>query len=233
MINLKYIENPFTNNYLESFEYFSNEKLFYDCIARQVVTSEDVFENLQFSFYTYLLTSSSNEWIGYVLLYNYDLINGYLKTVTSEFEKLLLTLKQRINNNKTNLVIDELLLKLYNYEFSDTTTLNKLNEYINNLKTISIEINQKLISIFDQYNHNIQNYLDNYKIYYNLDIVIALSLSTNKKTIETTHYEFIKEVYEKVEILIKDNFNHIPIVLKNNNTYVICTDNKIKIKRII
>ena len=43
-----------------------------------------------------LLTGNNNEWIGYVLFHNSDLINGYIKNIEVELRKLLLRLKEII-----------------------------------------------------------------------------------------------------------------------------------------
>lgn len=76
MVNLKYIENPFEEKIMNSIAYFSEEKSFYDCVNRKFLSGE-AFQHLENTFYTYLLTGDSKEWIGYVLFSNEDRVNSY------------------------------------------------------------------------------------------------------------------------------------------------------------
>ena len=218
MVNLEYIKNPFTDDYLYSFECFRNEKKFYDCVARKIVDCNDVFENLGSSFYTYLLTGNNNEWIGYVLFHNSDLINGYIKNIEVELRKLLLRLKEIICDVKIIETINLLLKELNNHEFSSTVCLNELEDKIKFLHDSCIKKNEKSTICFSEYYANVFNYLYNFNEYYYLDIVIGLPLDTKINEIELRYYGFIKEVYSNIEKLVKEKFKDIPIVLKNTDS---------------
>lgn len=231
MVNLKYVENPFTDDYLASFEYFRSEKLFYDCISRKIINSNDVFDNLGFSFYTYLLTGDSGEWIGYVMFHNEDLVNGYLETVQLELKKLLLKLKNIIKSEKVLDDINKLLVELNNCLFSTTVSLSKLEDRLNILRDGCVNENNENNSCFKEYYSNISKYLYDFDKYYYLDIVISLPLNVEKGKIEANYYGFVREVCNDVEKLIQDKFNSIPIFLKSmNSEFSLINDNNCQAK---
>lgn len=234
MVNLKYIENPFTDDYLYSFECFRNEKLFYNCVDRRIVSSNNSFENLGSSFYTYLITGDSGEWIGYVLFHNVDFINGYINNIKLELEKLLLKLKQSITDNKVLKDIDLLLDDLYHNKYSDTTSLSLLEEKIQLLKSSCTNEKNQIYDYFREYEANNFMYLYNFDNYYYLDIIIGLNLDTKKEDIELKYYGFIREVYQRVEELILDKFIDIPIVLKSSDsTLCLINHEQLKIKSLV
>ena len=231
MVNLKYVENPFTDDYLYSFECFRNEKLFYNCIDHKPISPSSLFENLGSSFYTYLLTGDNGEWIGYVLFHNADIVNGYINNINIELEKSLLKLKQAITDDKVLKDINLLLKDLYNNKYSDTTSLSPLEERIELLKNSCTYDKDPIYDYFCDYVSNNFMYLYNFNYYYYLDIVIGLSLSTRKVDIESKYYGFIREVYQKVEELILNKFSNVPIILKNGNSILyLVTDEQRKIK---
>lgn len=225
MVSLKYIENPFTDDYLFSFECFRNEKKFYDCIGRKVINNDDVFENLGSSFYTYLLIGDNDEWIGYILFHNDDLIKRYIDVVEVELRKLLLGLKWKIRNKKIIEKINILFKELNNRKFSDTVNLNSLKESIELLNILCINEDSKNSIYFSEYYSNIFTYLYSFEEYYYLDIVIGLPLNVKTNEIESKYYGFIREAYHNVEELIKEEFNDIPIVLKNVNSMLYLLNN--------
>lgn len=231
MVNLKYIENPFTDDYLVSFQYLRNEKLFYDCVNRRILDSNSVFENLGSSFYTYLLTNEWGEWIGYILFHNIDCVDGYINVVQLELERLLLNLKKVIIGETNIDSINKLMKSLKEHRYSDTLHLSELKEEVSLLNNSCVDENRKTLSYFSDYYSNTFNYLYNFKEYYYLDIVIGLSFDSKKDNIESIYYGFISETYKKVENLINDKFNNIPIILKNTNSSLYLVNNEpVKIK---
>lgn len=223
MIKLNFIENPFTDDYLYSFDFFSNEKLFYDCIKRKRISDFDVFENLGSSFYTFMIVGDNNDWLGYVLFYNHDFLEGYLKKYCSELKLLLEKLKTFTFDNTILNIVDDLL----KIKSIDTTCLSKLNEKVDFLKDACVG-NDNILSLFCDFYNSISNYIKEFKEYYYLDIAIGLPLDTKEKQIENLYYGFIREVYCEVEKLINDSFKDIPIILSSNNYQFLFNNEKVK-----
>jgi len=213
VVSLKYVENPFTDDYLASFYYFQEEKAFYDCLIDEFLLSDEVFRNLDGSFYTYLLTGDSGEWIGYVLLYNHELVNGYLEVVQLELERLLLKLKNIVVNDN----IDRLLNDLRNGVFSSTSNLSLLREELSLLKvTLGCD---KVNTYFDDYDNNVLDYLASFKEHYYLDIVVGLPLGTRRDEVKLDYLDFINEAFKLVDEIIIDKFSNIPIFKSNKELY--------------
>ena len=227
MIKLDFIDNPFTDDYLYSFNIFSDEKLFYDCIRRKKISNYDVFENLGSSFYTFMIVGDNNDWLGYVLFYNNDFLQSYLKYYYFELKLLLERIKFfTFDSNILNIVYDFIddLLKIKSI---DTTYLSKFNERIDFLKNACVG-NDDILSLFCDFSNNISDYIKEFKEYYYLDIAIGLPLDTKEKQIENLYYGFIREVYCEVEKLINDYFKDIPIILSNNSYQFLFNNEKVK-----
>jgi len=232
MVNLKYIKNPFTDDCLYSFDCFSKEKNFYDCIGHTNIKYNDVFENLGSSFYTYLLVGDNEEWIGYILFHNAEYVNSYIKTVQSELKKLLSSLIGIVKDKKILEDIYILLKDLNNNQYNKTTELSRLEKEIKILNSRCRQENEITSICFNEYNNNIFNYLYSFDEYYYLDIVIGLPLDTKTEEVESKYYGFISETYSIVEKIIRESFYNIPIILKNTNSTICIIDSeesKIKI----
>lgn len=77
MVSLKKIDNPFSEEMMNSLEGFIYENNFYDCINKELLYFSDVLYNIRYSFHTYLLVGDFDTWIGYVLFYNKNTVEKF------------------------------------------------------------------------------------------------------------------------------------------------------------
>lgn len=237
MVNLKYVDNPFDEEMMNSISCFSEERCFYDCINRQFL--DEPFEHLEHSFYTYLLTGDKGEWIGYVLFSNENRVNGYFNFACDRMIDLLNYFKIVLGNSFDFEHLEKLI-----EENRDTHCISMiLEETLSKLKQIS-GVSEELL---DSYNEDLQKYLFEFPEYFYLDVVITLPVdeivqlkkdfnSNINILIEQKHPDFISESIKKAQELIKENFKDIPIFLRKDNqtTFLINGQslNKNKIKQI-
>lgn len=228
MVHLKYV-NPFEEEMAYSISCFSEERSFYDCINRRFL-DEYPFQNLEYSFHTYLLTGDMDEWIGYVLFSNPDLVTSYFEFACHESLELLGNFRN-IFMNKSNYLLFERLERLLTVERKSTHISIILEEFIislNSLEVFDVSIKEKMLS---SYHEKLLEYLKNFPDYYYLDIVISLPLAEQfnlKKEnpeldlsvnllAEKKYYGFIQEVLSKVEEEIQTNFFSIPILIRQDS----------------
>lgn len=232
MVHLKYVD-PFEGKMMNSISCFSEERSFYDCINRKFL-DDQVFQNLEYSFHTYFLTGDSNEWIGYVLFSNSDLVEGYSQFVYQETFMLLQHFQNEFENEK-NQVLFEKLRKLINAEEQSNRMNPLVEDIISVLSNLEVSDTSTKLEMISDYNKKLQDYLSEFPDYYYLDIVIALPseeeiylkrenkdshLSVNLLA-ERKYYGFIQEVLAKVEKEIQQHFPDTPILIKQEDDQVI------------
>lgn len=144
MVSLKKIDNPFSEEMMNCFENFAYEHDFYDCLNRELLFTFDVFYNLRYSFYTYLIVGDFGTWIGYILFYNKDTVDKYRidpdSLTDDDFKKFNLDIVIRIPDIKCD--IED------TYYGFIKETYDRVEELINNdFKDISIIISNKKNSI--------------------------------------------------------------------------------------
>ena len=225
MVHLTYIDNPFQEDIFNSISCFSYEKDFYDCINRKFLDMG--FEHLENTFYTYLLTGDSGEWIGYVLFSNEHRVHGLYHHA---YNKLLEILDNNcIGVTNINIIKDRLKTCLSNSSFLKQAdeVLVKLSNYID-------------ADIIEDYYNSLQEFLVCYPDYFYLDVVIGLPLDEKYKLlaenhnsllnpnllVESKYYGFIQEVLSQVDSLIKSDFNNIPIFLREDDYNVFLINDK-------
>ena len=225
MVHLTYIDNPFQEDIFNSISCFSYEKDFYDCINRKFLDMG--FEHLENTFYTYLLTGDSGEWIGYVLFSNEHRVHGLYHCAYNKILEIL-------DNNYTgdidvNLIKERLKTCLSNNSFLKQVdeVLVKLSNYIDP-------------AIIEDYYNSLQEFLACYPDYFYLDVVIGLPLDEKNKLlaenpnsllnpnllVEAKYYGFIQEVLSQVDGLIKSDFNNIPVFLREDDYNVFLINDK-------
>lgn len=100
MVSLMKIDNPFSEEMMNSLEGFIYYNDFYDCLNKEVLYTFDVLSNLRYSFHTYLLIGDYGTWIGYVLFYNKDTVDKFKddpnSIVESDFKMYNLDIAIRI-----------------------------------------------------------------------------------------------------------------------------------------
>ena len=225
MVHLTYIDNPFQEDIFNSISFFSYEKDFYDCINRKFL---DIgFEHLENTFYTYLLTGDSGEWIGYVLFSNEHRVHGLYR---SAYNKILEILDNNyIGDIDINIIKDRLKTCLSSSSFLKQVdeVLVKLSNYIDT-------------DIIEEYYNSLQEFLVCYPDYFYLDVVIGLPLDEKNKLlaenpnsllnpnllVEAKYYGFIQEVLSQVDGLIKSDFNNIPVFLREDDYNVFLINDK-------
>lgn len=232
MVHLKYVD-PFEEKMMNSISCFSEERSFYDCINRRFL-QEQAFQNLEYSFHTYFLTGDSNEWIGYVLFFNSDLIEGYSQLVYQETLVLLQYFQEEFGNEE-NYHLFEKLKKLIMIE-KQSTRLNPLMEdIISALSSLEVSDTSVQLEMLSNYHKKLQDYLNEFPDYYYLDIVISLPLEEENYLkrenegsdlnvdllAERKYYGFIQEVLSKVEKVIEQNFKDTPILIKQKSDKII------------
>lgn len=136
MICLKYVDNPFDDQMMNSISCFSEEKSFYDCVNRRFL-DEQAFQHLEHSFYTYFLTGDCGEWIGYVLLSNENRVNGYYRFAFQKTLDLLKDFRNKFGNSVNAKALDY-LEKLINKNSGSPGICVFLEEAIISLKKMVI-----------------------------------------------------------------------------------------------
>lgn len=235
MVHLKRVD-PFEENMMKSISYFSYQRSFYDCINRKFL-EEEAFQNLEYTFHTYLLTGDSNEWIGYILFSNPDLVKSYFEYAYYETIILLDTFQKEFENDNNQ----NIFKKLRNL----TTKLKKtirisviIDEVVAALTDLEVLNSNTKAEILSNYHQKLENYFNSFPNYYYLDVVISLPLeeefilkkeninsilSTNSLA-ERKYYGFIQEVLSKVDDEIQKSFPSIPILIKGYNNKIVFTN---------
>lgn len=229
VVNLKYIENPFEQNMMHSISCFCEERSFFDCIQHKFLDAE-AFQHLEHTFHMYFLIGDSQEWIGYVLFSNEDLINDYYQFICQKTLNLLDIYKTDfigIINREELERLKTLILKN-----DHGTNIGWLLEEISmSFEKMDIMNNTKASTMFEKYQKELQNYLVQFPKYFYLDIVISLSKeeasdfekeSYEKKVdigqlVESKYYGFIQETFNKVEKEVENHFKDVPILIKRND----------------
>lgn len=241
MIRLKCIDDPFETHFFNSIVCFADEHDFYDCVGREFLPVS-AFAHLEHTFNMYLLIGDSNEWIGYVLLYNDDLINGYKNFAFSKLLYLLGDIDNLIFDVKSRKKLSEIRNLLYQNRESPNF-LSLLYDSISSLRDISDSMQAD--DIITEYYYQLNNYLKMAPKYLYLDVVIALPkdekiININKNDnvnllMENKYYGFISETMALIEAEINRNFSNTPIFLQNGSEMyaVNCDDlpNKQKLKQ--
>lgn len=221
---------------MNSISCFSEERSFYDCINRKFL-QDQAFQNLEYSFHTYFLTGDSNEWIGYVLLFNSDLIEGYSQLVYQE-TLILLQQFQKEFGNEANYHLFEKLKKLITIEKQSTRMNPLIEDIISTLNDLAVSNTSVKLEMLSNYHKKLQDYLNEFPDYYYLDIVISLPLEEEiylkrenqgsdlsvDLLAERKYYGFIQEVLSKVEKVIEQNFKDTPILIKQESDKIIFTN---------
>lgn len=235
MVHLKKI-NPFEGEVAYSISCFSDERSFYDCINRKFL-EENAFQNLEYSFHTYLLTGDEDEWIGYVLFSNSDLVTSYFDFSYHESLNLLNDFRNTFMNTSNYSLFEklEMLLTVEKHSTHISIILNEFITSLNSLEVFDVSIKEKMIS---SYQERLLEYLKRFPDYYYLDIVISLPLeepfhlkkenpesSLNINLLgEKKYYGFIQEVLFRVEEEIQMNFSDIPILIRQDSHKIIFTN---------
>lgn len=235
MVHLKKID-PFEGEIAYSISCFSDERSFYDCINRRFL-EEQPFQNLEYSFHTYLLTGDEDEWIGYVLFSNSDLVTSYFDFAYRESLELLNNFRE-VFINESNHFLFEKLENLLTIEKESTRISLILEEFLmslNDLEVSNVFLKEKMIS---SYQERLLEYLKKFPDYYYLDAVISLPLGEQFNLIrenpnsglsinllgEKKYYGFIQEVLSKIEEEIQKQFSDIPILIKQDSNKIIFTN---------
>lgn len=234
MIHLKYIDNPFKEEVFHSISCFSLEKSFYDCINRRFLKDES-FENLENTFYMYMLTGQFDEWIGYVLFSNADRINSYKDYAYQNYLQLFNTLPlQYLTSSKCHEFVkaQKEFIKDFSLPELDNMTKNIMNTF--SIPTVSKKI--------ESYYLDLQSYLKSFPDYFYLDVAIALpkeeeanlkrEFSSNGYNInllvENKYYGFIQETLKLVEDKIEESFIDIPIFLRKDDKSTILVNRNLQ-----
>lgn len=239
MVHLKYVD-PTEEKMAYSISCFSEEKSFYDCLNREFLI-EEPFYNLEYSFYTYLLTGDTDDWIGYVLLSNPDLVNSYFDFSCKEAMHLLIDFKNKFKNQKNYLLFEKLerLLTIEKNSTHVSLILEEVIESLNNLNVIDTNFKKKRLEI---YQNNLQSFLNDFPKYFYLDVVISLPkeeeiylMKENKNMninllAERKYYGFIQEVLSKVEREIEHNFKDTPILVMHNQNLILPINREITLQ---
>lgn len=221
MVNIEYVDNPFGKETFNSINCFAEEKSFYDCINRTFLR-DLAFQHLEYTFYMYLLTGDKKEWIGYVLFYNDDRVDGYNRFAFTQFLHLLEEVSLLSNDSIQSDKLTELKNEIFTNGYS-SNFISILNEAVDSVREISNNID--IEDIIAEYYYQLDKYLELFPKYLYLDIVIALPIeedkvrkySTKNETnllIESKYCGFIREALNIVDEEIKSRFSDIPILLR-------------------
>lgn len=224
MVHLTYVENPFERNTFEALSNFAYEKSFYDCVNRKFL--DESFQNLEYTFYMYMLTGDNNEWIGYVLFSNEMLVKGSryfsYKFVINSLESI-----NKIYNS------DEILQMIQELEQNKDCAI--IFEVIENIfdKLENIMDKSSVDSFRNRFHNNFDLYLKEQCEFYNLDVVISLPLNERTEMrmenndlsninilVEQKYYGFIRETLKLVEDLINRDYSGKQIFLRKDNEIV-------------
>ena len=125
----------------------------------------------------YLLTGDKKEWIGYVLFYNDDRVDGYNRFAFTQFLHLLEEVSLLSNDSIQSDKLTELKNEIFTNGYS-SNFISILNEAVDSVREISNNID--IEDIIAEYYYQLDKYLELFPKYLYLDIVIALPIEEDK-----------------------------------------------------
>lgn len=240
MVHLTYVENPFDKDFFASLSKYAYEQSFYDCINKKFV-DEEAFKNLEYGFHMYMLTGDRNEWIGFVLFSNENMVKGLRYHAYNYFLESLNKLRTLISQDE----LDE-ITKIVTDQKDQNVLFTTIDEYFKYLSSI---IDSSIVNLEkESYRQNMDTILNDFADYMYLDTFIsfpsdekikirtenpASNLDVNQ-LVEKKYYGFIQETLGLVENLIQKSFSEMHIILKQEgiNVFLVETSSFVKSEKL-